>query len=211
MSNETIEVKRREGSGTRDARKLRSVGRVPAILYGHGEENVPLTVNAAAISRIIHQGTKMLSLTGAVSDTALVRDVQWDAFGMDVLHVDFARVSGAEAVEVTLPVEVQGVAPGSSEGGVLSVVAHELTILCPASRIPEQLQVNVGELHVGQAIHAGEVPLPEGASVVGAESEVVVQVNKAQVEEEEPIEVSEGSEAEPEVISKGKSDEEESS
>lgn len=206
MSSETLEVKKRDGVGSIASKKLRRTGNVPAILYGHGEENVNLSVKSDAIGRIIQHGTKLLSLTGDITETALLRDVQWDAFGIDVLHVDFTRVSQSEAVEVTLPVELHGEAPGTSEGGQLVFAAHELTIQCPASAIPEHIQVNVSDLHVGQAIHAGEVPLPDGAKVVTPEAEVVVQVTKPSGAAAAASDAE--SDAEPELIRKEKTEEE---
>ena len=205
MSSETLEVKKRDGLGSLAAKKLRQNGEIPANLYGHGEANVHLAVKADAIHNIIKHGTKLVALTGGVQDTAILREVQWDAFGVDVLHVDFTRVSQAEAVEVTLPVELHGEAPGSAEGGMLAFTAHELTIRCPASSIPEHLQVNIGGLHVGQAIHAGEVELPSGATMLTPATEVVVQVLKA-VGAEELDQAS--STPEPELIRKEKTDEE---
>jgi large subunit ribosomal protein L25 len=207
MSTDTIEVQNREGTGTLASKKLRQTGQVPAILYGHGESNVNLAVKGDAISKLIHQGSKILSLTGAVNETALVKDVQWDAFGMDILHVDFARVSQSEAVEVTLPVEVHGEAPGIAQGGVLSVLLHDLTISCPANAVPESLSVSIAQLNLGDSIQAKEVELPEGASLVGDEADVVVQVAipssmKGQGAAEDEEEAVDGS-AEPEVIGKG--------
>lgn len=206
MSSETIEVKRRENLGSRASQKLRQTGRVPAILYGHGEENVNLSVRADAIQRIIDHGTKLLSLSGELNDTALLREVQWDAFGVEILHVDFNRVSQTETVEVTLPVELHGEAPGSNEGGMLAFNLHELTIQCPAAKIPEHVVVNIGDLHMGQAIHAGEISLPAGASLVTPAEDVIVQINKpsgaATAEEGEEAA------AEPELIGKDKEGEE---
>ncbi len=203
MSSETLEVKKRDAVGTTASNKLRQLGFVPANLYGHGEANVNLAVRADAINTIIHHGTKLLSLTGDIADTALLREVQWDAFGMEVLHVDLTRVSQTELVEVTLPVELHGEAPGSSEGGQLSFVAHELTIRCPASDIPEHIRVNISGLHLGQAIHASEVVLPAGAQMVTHGSDVVVQVVK-------PSGMEEGADTslsvEPELIRKEKAD-----
>ncbi len=178
MSSETLEVKKREGLGTLASNRLRQQGFVPANLYGHGEANVNLAVRADALKTIINHGTKLLSLTGDVADTALLREVQWDAFGIAVVHIDLTRVSQSELVEVTLPVELHGEAPGSSEGGQLSFVTHELTIRCPASDIPDHLHVNIGGLHMGQAIHANEVNLPTGAEMVTAANAVVVHVVK---------------------------------
>jgi large subunit ribosomal protein L25 len=209
MSSETIEVMRREGVGSRASQKLRQSGHVPAILYGHGEENVNLSVRADVIHRIVDHGTKLLSLTGALSDTALLREVQWDAFGAEILHVDFNRVSQTESVEVTLPVHLHGEAPGSNEGGMLAFSLHELTIQCPAANIPEHIEVNISNLHVGDAIHVSDISLPEGASLVTPAADVVVQVNRPSgAQAESSLEAEEGA-AEPELIGKGGEGEEE--
>lgn len=178
MSTETIEVKLRDQLGSLASRKLRQQGLVPVNLYGHGESNVNLTVAADALNNIIKHGTKVLTLTGGVSDTAILREVQWDTFGVDILHADLTRVSQAEAVEVTLSVELHGEAPGIGEGGQLVFNTHELTIRCEAKNIPEHIHVNIGGLHLGQAIHAGEVSLPTGATMVTPAHAVVVQVAK---------------------------------
>lgn len=204
MSSETLEVKKREQVGTKASNKLRQQGLVPANLYGHGEANINLTVPADALNRIIHHGTKLLALTGDVSDTAILREVQWDAFGIDVLHIDLTRVSRSEQVEVTLPVELHGEAPGSSEGGALSFVTHELTIRCPAADIPDHLHVNVSNLHLGDVIHASDVALPAGAEMVSQASDVVVQITKQASQDDADLE---GTTAEPELIRKEKSEE----
>lgn len=211
MSSETLEVTKREGVGSTASRKLRLAGKVPAILYGHGEENVNLCVKSDAISRIVHHGAKLLSLTGDVTETALLRDVQWDAFGIDVLHVDFTRVSQTESVEVTLPVELHGEAPGVSAGGKLSFPNHEVTISCPAASIPEQIKINIATLGVGEAVHASEVELPEGASMVTPGSDVIVQVTKPSGAKAADAGEDDETGAEPEVISKGKGDDEDAS
>ncbi|MFK7738031.1 MAG: 50S ribosomal protein L25 [Pirellulaceae bacterium] len=207
MSTDTIEVQTREGTGTLASKKLRQTGNVPAILYGHGESNVNLAVKGDKLNKLIHQGSKILSLTGAVNETALVKDVQWDAFGIDILHVDFTRVSQSEAVEVTLPIELQGEAPGIAQGGKLAFLLHDLTISCPANAVPESLSVSVADLKMGESIQAKDVTLPEGASVAGNELDVVVQVAipssmKGKGAGEDGDEAEEGS-VEPEVIGKG--------
>lgn len=208
MSTETIEVAKREQTGSIASNKLRQTGHVPAILYGHGEENVNLSVSSDAIGKVIQHGTKVLSLTGAVSETALLKDVQWDAFGIDVLHIDLTRVSQSETVEVALPVELHGEAPGLGEGGQLSFPLHQLTIKCPASNIPDHLTANISSLHAGESVHASEIELPEGAELVTPGTEVVVLISgdskgSSKGDDEESQE-----QTEPEVIGKGKEDSE---
>ncbi len=199
--SETIEVKKRDLVGSRAVKKLRDQGLVPAILYGHGEENVNLSVRRDALGLVIRHGSKILSLTGDINDTALLREVQWDTFGTEILHIDLNRVSQSETVEVTLSVELHGEAPGVSEGGQLNFVTHELTINCPAAVIPEHLVVSVNGLHLGQSIHANEVKLPEGASVVTPGSVVVVQITKPHLVADDANATSE-----PELIRKAKED-----
>jgi large subunit ribosomal protein L25 len=197
---ETLEVKTRDAVGTSRVQKLRATGLVPAVLYGHGETNINLAIAKDAVNNIVRHGTKMLALTGAVQDTALLREVQWDAFGIEILHVDLTRVSRDEAVEITLPVELHGEAPGLSEGGQLKFTTHELAIRCPAGSIPEHLMVSVANLHLGQSVHASDVVLPEGASMITPAAVVIVQIAQPMAEGEEEA----GAVAEPEVIGKDK-------
>jgi large subunit ribosomal protein L25 len=197
---ETIEVTTREAVGTSRVQKLRATGLIPAVLYGHGEANVNLAIAKDVVNNVVRHGSKMLALTGAVQDTALLREVQWDSFGIDILHVDLTRVSKDEAVEVTLPVELHGEAPGLGEGGQLKFTTHELTIRCPAGSIPEHLVVSVANLHLGQSVHANEVTLPAGATMVTPASVVVVQIAQPLAEGDE----AEAAVAEPELIRREK-------
>lgn len=201
MSSETITVTKRNELGSNASKRLRATGYVPAILYGHGEANINLSVKADAIQSVVKHGTKLLTLTGDVNDTAILKEVQWDTFGSDIIHIDLNRVSAGEAVEVTLPVHLHGEAPGVSEGGQLSFVTHELTIKCPASSIPEYIVVNITKLHLGQAIHANEVTLPEGASMVTVGGQVVVQVTRPSQASDE---TADAAATEPELIRKEK-------
>jgi large subunit ribosomal protein L25 len=197
---ETIEVKKREAVGTSRVNKMRAEGLVPAVLYGHGEANVNLAIRKEVVGNVVRHGTKMVNLTGDIQDTALLREVQWDAFGVNILHVDLARVSQEEAVEVTLVVHLHGEAPGVAQGGQLNFNTHELTIRCPAGAIPEHLTVPVSGLNLGQSIHANEVQLPAGASMVTPASVVVVSVVEPSGDADEAT----GGPVEPELIRREK-------
>jgi large subunit ribosomal protein L25 len=89
---EVLSVKVRESRGTSRARRQRAAGQIPAILYGHGQESVSLSVPTEQVLGVVRHGGHIVQLEGDVSDTALVRAVQWDPFGVDVLHIDLARV-----------------------------------------------------------------------------------------------------------------------
>jgi large subunit ribosomal protein L25 len=179
---ENVEVESRSGVGSRAVARLRGKGLIPAVLYGHGEANLCLSVKREALDNLIKHGTKLVMLSGGASETAILREVQWDTYGTEIIHVDFARVSQTEMVTITLPVELHGEAPGLNEGGQLRFASHEITIACPAVRIPESIRVTISSLGVGQAIHAGEVTLPEGAKLVTPSEVVIVSVFKPAAE-----------------------------
>ena len=182
--------------------KIRESGSIPAILYGHGEENVCLSVSLDTVNKLIKHGTKLVNLRGDISDTALLRAVQWSSMGDHIIHVDFARVSQTETVVVTVPVHLHGEAPGAmSSAGQLRFVSHELSIRCPAVKIPEFITCDISHLQLGQAIHVSELKLPEGIEAVTPGSIVVAQVAAAAgVDIEAAIPMS----AEPELIRKEK-------
>lgn len=174
---ETIEVTKRETLGSRAMIKIREKGLIPAILYGHGEENLCLTLPLDTVNKLIKHGTKLVNLTGAATDSALLRAVQWSSMGDRVIHVDFARVSQTEAVDVTIPIHLHGEAPGAATAaGQLRFVVHEVTIHCPAGNIPEYLTCDISSLQIGMSIHVNELKLPEGATPVTPGTIVVAQV-----------------------------------
>lgn len=199
LVSEVLNVTIRKTRGTSHARRQRAAGQIPAILYGHGEENVSLSIVAEQVEMAIRHGTHLVELKGDVAQSALIRDVQWDPFGINVLHVDFARVQAGESVEVAVNVELRGEAPGTKSGGIIEHVLHELEIDCPVSVIPDKFEVKINSLELGGSIFAKDIELPEGAKLLTDADAVVVQcVQPAAMIEEEIPAVSE----EPEIIGK---------
>src|SRR5207248_4574726 len=123
---ESLNVKARKGKGKREARRLRRGGIIPAILYGHGEKNVSLSVPSDELSTAMRHGSRVVELKGAVQEKALIRDMQWDTYGIDVVHVDFARVSEHERVHVKVKLELRGHPIGAKDGGITEQLIHEL-------------------------------------------------------------------------------------
>ena len=197
-----MQVALRDERGKRGIRRLRTSGVTPAVLYGHGKPSVALGINTADLSAVIRQGTQLVELAGSADDTALVRDIQWDTFGQEILHVDLIRVSADEMIESAITVETRGQAPGVNQGGVMEVALHQVTIRCPATSLPEKLELNVNSLEIGQALTAGDLQLPDGAELVTGAEEVVVQCvePKEELEPEETDITAEG--LEPEVIAR---------
>jgi len=202
-----LAVQERTSKGTRKARKLRGQGLVPAVVYGHEEKTQSLTVNGEELTKAVKHGARLVDLKqGESLQKALIRELQWDPLGHDILHVDFARVAADERVTLDVRIELRGTAPGVTAGGVLDQPLHNLLIECPVISIPESIRVNIGELQIDQAIHVKELKLPEGVVAKNDPDAIVVQVSPPMVEAEAPA-VPGAEQAEPEVIGRAKAEE----
>ena len=168
-----LNVEARDTTGTLRMRRLRKTGKIPAVLYGHGEGVVSLTIARKEIDKIVGHGGHIVELKGAVTEGALIKEVQWDAFGSSILHVDLTRIDPNEKVEVTLPVSLKGDAPGTHNGGVVSHAKHELTIICPANKVVDALELKINGLELDQTLTAADVELPAGAELAGDPNEVI--------------------------------------
>jgi large subunit ribosomal protein L25 len=144
--------------------------------------------------------------TEGKAENVLIREVQWDHLGEDVLHVDFIRVSRDERIHISIPLEIKGIAPGVTGGGVLDQPIHTLHVECLALAIPGSVRVNINELQIGAAIYVKDLKVPEGVVVLDDPEAIVVQIKAPQAEEEAPAEAGT---AEPEVIGRAKEEEEE--
>ena len=151
----------RSKGGKHSNRRLRHSGQTPAVLYGHGEANVCLSVPSDLLATALRHGSRLVGLTGAVNESAFVRDLQWDTYGTHVLHVDFTRISVDELVKVHLTVELRGHAPGITEGGAVEQLIHDVQIECPAGAIPEKLLVSVNQLKLNDTITLAQLELPD--------------------------------------------------
>jgi large subunit ribosomal protein L25 len=205
--SDVIQVKKRNETGTLRMRRMRKAGRIPAVVYGHGKETTAISIASRDVEKLMESGRHIVELGGDISEDALVKEVQWDALGAEVLHLDLARIDASEAVEVNLVVELRGVAPGTRAGGVLNQVLHEIPVRCPANKMPEHLEVNINELELNGVITAGEIEIPQAAELLCDPGDVVVSCLQPVVVEEPEEGVVEGV-SEPEVIGR-ESDEEE--
>ncbi|WP_153558965.1 50S ribosomal protein L25 [Roseimaritima sediminicola] len=202
---EVLHVEKREQMGSAATTRIRRSGRVPAVLYGHGKDNEHLSISRSEVDALIRHHGRAVELQGSVTDTAMVNDVQWDALGIEVLHLDLLRVNLKEEVEVAVAIRLVGEAAGTREGGILIENLHEIEIRCAAGSIPESLDLNVSELQLDQHAVAGDVELPSGVELITDPETVVARVETPR--EEVPAEEAAASD-EPEVIGKKEEQEE---
>ena len=203
---EVLNVTVRDSIGKRRTRRLRKAGATPAILYGHGEATVSLSIPTVEVAAAIRHGSRLVNLKGAVNEQAFIRDMQWDTYGGHVLHMDLTRVSEHERVKVVVAVELRGEAPGLREGGVIEHVIHEVQIECPVTAIPEKLQISIANLNKGDALTVADIQTPAGVKILtSADLQVVACVEP--VDEDDMGGV--GESVEPEVIGRKPSDDDE--
>lgn len=197
-----IKAVSRQERGSRAARRIRAEGRVPAVLYGHHEEVLSLSVDGGEIDHVVktHAHALLELHVDGTPESAIIKDCQFDFLGREILHVDFARVSKDERIKMDVQVVIKGVAPGVAEGGVVDQHVHHLAIECPVNAITEQVVVNINHLHLDQAVLVKDLVLQEGTKVLADPDLMVVQIVKPRAMSEEPAVPAEPGAAEPEVI-----------
>src|SRR3954469_7353744 len=192
-----VTIKPREALGSRANKRLRDAGFVPGVIYGHKEAVVPVTLPKKEVTNHLNHGQHLFDLAlDGKSEKVLVKEVQYDHLGIDVIHVDFARVSLDERVEVTVQIELKG-EPNTDEGGVVTQVINELEVECLVTDIPDKIVVNIADMKLDDQIAISDLKLPAGVTTKLEPEQVVVTFKE--VEEEESAPAAEG-EAEPEVI-----------
>lgn len=207
---EQIPVELRSPGGKRGNKRLRAEGKVPAILYGHKLQNVCLSLPKEAVEAAVRRGTRLVKLVGAVQEQAYIKELQWDTWGKEIIHVDLTRVTAHERIRTEVPIELRGEAPGVKEGGRLAQHLHSLEIECEVDKIPEKLVAFVGHLGLRGSITVKDLHLPEGARALADPDEIVVVCHPpaGEAEEEEAAAPVPGP-AEPEIISRKKAEKEE--
>ncbi len=200
-----VVVENREQLGSRANKRLRDSGKLPGVIYGHKEAVVPVTLPKKEVVNHIHHGAHVFELQLAgKAETCLVKEVQYDHLGLEVIHVDFARVSLNEKVEVTVPLELKGTPKGEDDGGVLQQMVSDLEIECLVTDIPEKIVYNVSAMKLDDVLHLKDIPLPTGVKAMQDEDLIIATC--AEVKEEESTEAAEAASGEPEVIGKKKED-----
>ncbi len=201
MATQSIKISAtpRPQLGSRANKRLRDTGKVPGVVYGHKEAVVPVTLPKKELVTHLNKGAHLFELgVDGKSETVLVKEVQYDHLGAELIHVDFARVSLDETVDVTVPLELKGEPKGEADGGVLQQIISELEITCRVTDIPDIIRHNVSEMALNDVLHIKDLKLPEGVKCNQDEDLIVATVKEVQEEVAAPA-AEEGA-AEPEVI-----------
>ena len=217
MAEVTLEVSRREKSGKEIAKKLRAAGKVPAVVYGGHKEPVAIEVDRKAVSELVQKSEHgvrsifLLKMSGTDQQRhAMIKDIQIDPISRRMTHIDFVRVVMDEVVRVTVPVHIVGTAIGVKEGGILDWQVRDLHVECLPNAIPDKVDIDVTALGNHDYYRVSDLKLPEGVKVLEDLERVIVGVTQMRAEVVEPIAEAAVAAvpAEPEVIKKGKPEDE---
>lgn len=189
--------------GTSENRRLRASGLVPGNIYGHKQDPVSVSFSAKEAAALVNSTHRVVDLElNGKTETAILRETQWDAYHKQLWHVDFMRVDANERVKADVDVVLRGTSAGALAGGILEQPLHMLHVDCLAINIPEAIFIKVQTLQIGQAIHVKELDIPQGVTVLNNPDAIVVRVIQPIVVEAVSTEAT--APAEPEVIKKEK-------
>ena len=166
----TLSAETRERAGKGASRAMRRQGRVPAVVYGNKEEALSIHVEEKALVKALSRGHFMNSVVmidvGGKTARTLPKDVQFHPVTDRPLHVDFLRIGEHSQVHVAVPIRFTGEeqSRGLKRGGVLNAVRHELELVCDAAEIPDEIEISLAGLDIGDSLHISAVTLPKGAA-----------------------------------------------
>jgi large subunit ribosomal protein L25 len=213
----TVAVAPRESRGKNEAHRLRASGQIPAVVYGGGQASVAVSVSPKEINRVLHSSTGHntifdVAIGSGEKTPAMIVDWQHEPVKGTLLHVDLKRIDLTKRLHVKVPVHLTGDPKGVKiQGGMFELINREIEIECLPDEIPEHFTSDISELLIGQAVRAGEITLGSGIKLLSPPDLAIAHVVAIRTSEEAaaPAEAEPGAEAaEPEVIKKGKKEEE---
>jgi large subunit ribosomal protein L25 len=183
MRQVNLSVVKREKTGKECAKKLRKQGLIPAIVYGHNFDPVPISVKANELESILHKykgETLLFNLEVQNGETqriqAILKDYQLHPVTDKIIHLDFVAIKEGETVSIDVPLEFVGRPVGLTKGGVIEIFMHDLTVECLPSNIPDKIQVDISNLDLGDVLHVKDIKVPEGVKVLDAPEDTVITI-----------------------------------
>lgn len=211
----TIAAELRDSRGKNEARRMRADGKIPAVVYGASRQPVAVAVNPKEVHRILasksgHNTIFNLRIDGVETTPVMIADWQHDPIRSSLLHADLKRIDLNQRIAVKIPVHTAGEPRGVKEqGGLLELVAREIEVECLPGEIPEEFIVDVKPLLIGQSKRASDIVMTGSMTLVSNPDTVLAHVIALRTSAVEETPVEEGAAAaEPEVVKKGRKEEE---
>ncbi len=170
-----LSAESRPRTGSRAAEKVRKQGRIPAIVYGHKKEPVAISLDAHDFVEELHHGRRLMDVQlDKKPQKVIVKEVQYDHLGKNVIHADLMRVDVTETVTVAVPIELKGTAKGTEHSGVVEQHSNRLEVQCKVTDIPDSIVISIKDLDVGGTLHARDITLPPEVRLVSDPEMLIV-------------------------------------
>jgi large subunit ribosomal protein L25 len=191
MADATLTAQRRTAAGKGPAGRVRREGLVPAVVYGLGSDNIPVSVSSRELLHILSGATGMntlitLSIDGN-EELAMARQLQRHPVKGSLVHVDFVRVRADQTIQAEVPVHLTGDAEGVARGGVLEQHVHTLTVEAKPSDFPPAIEHDITAVEIGGQVFVRDLAVPRGVTVLQSEEDLVAQISAPRVAEEEEV------------------------
>jgi large subunit ribosomal protein L25 len=192
---EKLKAEIRQQTGSKASASLRKQGQIPAIVYGHKQEPTAITLDAHDFVEHLHHGHRLIDVRiDKKPQKVIVKDLQYDHLGKDIIHADLMRVDITETVTVSVPIELKGTPKGAEEGGIIVQHTDHLEVECKVTDIPESIVVSVKNMQVGDSLHASDIQLPDGVKLISDPAILMVSCSivttaktTEELEEEAPV------------------------
>lgn len=212
MEKMILEAEVRETGDKKATKLVRKNGKVPGVYYSKHDSPVHISVTEKAIHPLVFTSeTHLISLQvdGNIYD-CVVKDIQFDPITDKIVHFDLIGLTTGETFQLEVPVLLHGTPVGIKDGGIIQHLIHKLEIECLPKDIPQRIDIDITELKIGDSVHVKDIKL-ENITILNTEDSVIVAVSHPKIEKEEVVEgaVTEEEPTEPEVIGRGKAEEEE--
>ncbi|MCB9850749.1 MAG: 50S ribosomal protein L25 [Phycisphaerales bacterium] len=205
MDVTTLPATRRTHLGSKHTRRIRQNGQIPAIIYGHKQDPVPIALDAHEIELLLLHHSRVISVDlDSKSDQYLIKAVQYDHLDTTPIHLDLVRVDMDEKVEVEVEVVLRGTPAGAHDGGILLQQLNTVLVECTVTAIPESIKHSIIDLALGGSVHVKDLQIPAGVTVLNDPDDLIATCREPSAEVEEEAVEGEGAEggSEPEVIGK---------
>jgi large subunit ribosomal protein L25 len=197
-----IQAEVRDRTGSRYAARVRTEGKLPAVIYGHKQDPIHVAVDSKELVDLLHHNAQLIEVdVNGKADTCLVKDIQWDYLGTTIIHVDLARVDLSEEVAVEVQIELIGDAVGLIQPGtLLDLNSNTIEVKCRADAIPEKLVHDVTAMDIGDSLLASGLTLPSGVTLSSDADTLIAHLSMTKVTEEEEDADAEDTTDEPEIV-----------
>jgi len=188
-----------EETGSAACERLRAAGQTPGVLYGNQDDTVSVKIETGSLRPLIDRGVRVLDVAiDGETQKVMFREVQWNTFGTHVHHFDLLRIDADQRIEVEVPVELRGTAPGTNSGGQLEQPLHTVRVNCSAAEVPERLMIRINHLEIGDSITVADLDLEGDTEATLDPTTVIARV--VEIREELEEEIGEEGELEPGLI-----------